>query len=277
MPFPEHASPLRHWISRRGWLGMGGATSNGRTPRPGTHATLPNVLALTSGRPRRISIMNRKTFAGLLAAALAVAVAAPAHADEEADKLAARGKALRYSVKTTEPANAIETGGAAILVNAPIDQIRPIVTDYRHYADFIKPFEQSKLISKKDGVSEVYFEVPVLHGAAKIWAVVKIGKPIKDGDGEKIVARYGNKGNVDDFRAIWRLRPIDEKHTVVKLEILVDPKMPLPPKMVTPELSYAADKAVTAVRDRAEKAAGTASERTSETEPAKKPSNVARR
>jgi len=219
----------------------------------------------------------RSAAAALAALVLATAFAGPARADDEADKLASRGKALRYSVKTTDPANSIETGGAAILVNAPIDQIRPIVTDYRHYAQLIKPFEQSKLVSKKDGVSEVYFEVPILHGAAKIWAVVKIGKPIKDGDVEKIVARYGNKGNVDDFRAIWRLRPVDETHTIVKLEILVDPKMPVPASMVTPELSYAADKAVTAVRDRAEKAAGTApSQRASGEEP-KKPSNVAKR
>jgi len=219
----------------------------------------------------------RPSVAALAAVLLATALAGPANADDEADKLAARGKALRYAVKTTEPANSIETGGAAILVNAPIDRIRPIVTDYRHYAQLIKPFEQSKLISKKDGVSEVYFEVPILHGAAKIWAVVKIAKPVKDGDGEKIVARFGNKGNVDDFRAIWRLRSVDETHTIVKLEILVDPKMPVPASMVTPELSYAADKAVTAVRDRAEKAAGTATAERASSEEPKKPSNVAKR
>jgi ribosome-associated toxin RatA of RatAB toxin-antitoxin module len=214
--------------------------------------------------------------AALATMLLATVFAAPARADDEADKLSSRGKALRYSVKTTDPSNAIDTGGAAIFVNAPIAEVRQIVTDYRHYAQFIKPFEQSKLISKKDGVSEVYFEVPVLHGAAKIWAVVKFAKPVKDGDGEKIVARYGNKGNVDDFRAVWRLRAVDETHTIVKCEIFVDPKMPLPPSMLTPELSYAADKASTAVRDRAEQAAGTAS-RTSDAGAAKKPSNVAKR
>ena len=127
--------------------------------------------------------MNLRNLAASVLTVLAVsAIGAPAHADDEADKLSARGKALRYSVKTVEPANSIETGGAAIMVNAPIDQVRQIVTDYRHYAQFIKPFEQSKLVSKKDGVSEVYFEVPVMHGAVKIWAVVKIGKPVKDGD-----------------------------------------------------------------------------------------------
>lgn len=171
--------------------------------------------------------------------------------DDEAATLAKRTKALRYSVKTTAPENSIDTGGAAIHVNAPIAEVRKVVTDYRHYAEFIKPFEQSRLLSRRKGVSEVYLEVPVMHGAVKIWCVVLFDAPSKDAVGETIVARY-SRGNVDDFRAVWRLRAVDDTHTIVKLELLVDPKLPLPGHLVTPELQYAADKAVTAVRDRAE-------------------------
>jgi ribosome-associated toxin RatA of RatAB toxin-antitoxin module len=202
-------------------------------------------------------------------AALAVSfVVAPAFADDdEAAALATRGKALRYNAKSSEPSTSkVEWGGAAILVNAPIAQVRQVVMDYRNYDKFMKPFDSSKLISKKNGVSEVYFQVPVMHGAAKIWAVVKTSAPAKDGDGEKIVLRYV-KGNVDDFAAVWRLRPTEDGRTVLKLELLVDPTMPLPNSMVTGELKYAADKAVTAVRDRLEKIP----------DADKKPSNVAKR
>jgi ribosome-associated toxin RatA of RatAB toxin-antitoxin module len=173
--------------------------------------------------------------------------------DDEAASLAKRGKALRYTLKTTDPASPIDTGAAAILVKAPIAQVRKIVTDYRHYDEFIKPFEQSRVLSRRKGVSEVYFEVPVAHGSARIWVVAHIDAPTKekDGVGEKIVARY-SRGNVDDFRAVWRLRAVDDSNTIVKLELLVDPKLPIPGSAVTPELQYAADKAVTAVRDRAE-------------------------
>ena len=87
------------------------------------------------------------------------------------------------------------------------------------------------------------------------------------GDYTITAEKDGDKGNVDDFRAVWRLRAVDENRTVLKLEILVDPKLPLPASMVTPELAYAADKAVTAVRDRAEKTPT----------PQKKPSTVAKR
>jgi ribosome-associated toxin RatA of RatAB toxin-antitoxin module len=171
--------------------------------------------------------------------------------DDEAAALQKKGTALRYTVKTTSPANAIDTGAAAILINAPIADVRKIVTDYKRYDQFIRPFQQSRVLSRRKGVSEVYFEVPVARGAAKIWVVTHIDPPAKDGVGEKIVARY-SRGNVDDFRAIWRLRAVDDSHTIVKLELLVDPKLPIPGSAVTPELQYAADKAVTAVRERAQ-------------------------
>jgi len=172
-------------------------------------------------------------------------------ADEEAAKLEAQSKAQRYTVKTTAPASPIDTGGAAIMVHAPIEEVRKIVTDYRHYEKVIKPFKKSKLLSRSKGVSEVYLEVPILHGAATVWVVTKIDKPVTENGEERINARM-DRGNVDDFRALWRLRAVDAERTIVKLEILVDPKMPVPSAIVTPELCTAADKAVTGVRNHAE-------------------------
>ncbi|MEJ7734706.1 MAG: SRPBCC family protein [Polyangiaceae bacterium] len=205
----------------------------------------------------------------VLAAAVALSFSAGAFAeDDEVATLTARaGKALRYDASAPEPTTSkVGWGGAAILVNAPIAEVRKVVSEYRSYEKFMKPFDSSKLISKKNGQSEVYLQVPVAHGAAKVWAVVKFAPPVKDGDSEKIVATYV-KGNVDAFGAVWRLRPTEDGKTVLKLELLVDPQLPFPNSMVTGELKYAADKAVTAVRDRVEKIPSAD----------KKPSNVAKR
>ena len=114
------------------------------------------------------------------------------------------------------------------LIDAPIATVRKIVMQYDGYAKLIKPFEQSRVLSKRNGVSEVYLKVPVAHGAVSVWAVAKMTGPIKDADGKKIVGTYANKGNVDDFRAVWRLRAVDANRTIVKLEVLVDPQLPLP-------------------------------------------------
>lgn len=174
-----------------------------------------------------------------------------AAADEaEAARLAARGKALRYTRKTTDPPASIDTGGARILVNAPLAAVRAIVTDYGGYAKLVKPFDQSRVLSRKKGVTDVFLRVPVLNGTASIWAVIRVAAPVKDGDGEAIVARLA-QGNVDDFRAVWRLHPAGPDKTILSLELLVDPKLPIPASLVTPELASAADKAVTAVQNRA--------------------------
>ena len=172
--------------------------------------------------------------------------------DDEATRLERRGRAERYTKPTTNPKNSIDTGGAAIYVHAPIDVVRRIVTDYRNYEKTIKSFKKSKLLSRNKGVSEVYLEVPILHGAATVWVVAVIGAPTVEGNEEKITARM-LRGNVDDFRAVWRLRAVDSENTIVKLELLVDPSLPAPASLVTPELCTASDNAVTGVRKQAEK------------------------
>ncbi|WP_438020020.1 hypothetical protein WMF18_13540 [Sorangium sp. So ce315] len=172
-------------------------------------------------------------------------------ADAESEKLASLGRALRYTLKTTGPASPIDTGGAAILVKAPLPAVRKLVTSYGSYKTLISPFDQSRVLAKRKGSSEVYLQVPILNGAAHIWTVADMSPPTKDGADEVISGRF-KRGNVADFRARWRLRAVDDQHTILKLEIFVAPKLPFPPSAVTTQLVRAADKAVTAVRDRAE-------------------------
>jgi ribosome-associated toxin RatA of RatAB toxin-antitoxin module len=187
----------------------------------------------------------------LLMAVLSLSPRAARADDDEASKLAARGAAARYTLKTTAPPSPIDMGGASILVNAPLATVRKIVTAYGSYQTFLSPFDQSRVLAKRKGVSEVYLQVPILNGAVHIWAVADLSPPKKNGAGEEITARF-KRGNVDDFRANWHLRAIDEGRTVLKLELLVAPKLPFPSSIVTAQLVNAAEKAVTAVRDRAQ-------------------------
>ncbi|WP_437320388.1 SRPBCC family protein [Sorangium sp. So ce385] len=183
--------------------------------------------------------------------ALSLSPRAARAADAESEKLASLGKALRYTLKTTGPASTIDTGGAAILIKAPLPTVRKIVTSYGSYKSFITSFDQSRVLAKRKGTSEVYLQVPILNGAAHIWTVADMSPPTKDGADEVISGRH-KRGNVADFRARWRLRAVDEHHTILKLELFVDPKLPFPPSAVTTQLTRAADKAVTAVRNRAQ-------------------------
>ncbi|KYG02095.1 hypothetical protein BE18_48010, partial [Sorangium cellulosum] len=167
--------------------------------------------------------------------ALSLSPRAARAADAESEKLASLGKALRYTLKTTGPASTIDTGGAAILIKAPLPAVRKIVTSYGSYKSFITSFDQSRVLAKRKGTSEVYLQVPILNGAAHIWTVADMSPPTKDGADEVISGRH-KRGNVADFRARWRLRAVDEHHTILKLELFVDPKLPFPPSAVTTQL-----------------------------------------
>lgn len=182
------------------------------------------------------------------------AAAGAAHADAadaaETERLVRSHATERYNVAIQ--GYAIRAGGGKTAVNAPLSTVRRAVTDYGHYADFIPRFEKSRIVGKSGPNTDVYLQVSILHGAANVWAVTRFGTPVAEGAGERIEGRMHGQGNVEQLIAVWHLTPVDENRTIVKLELLLVPKLPLPGSVVTPELEYASDQAVSAMRDRSE-------------------------
>lgn len=188
-----------------------------------------------------------------LAAALAVAtLAVPAFAESQADvvkRLRNSPKAERYSVPVQ--GQKIQAGGARIIVDAPLSVVRSVVQQYGEYQNFMPRFKRSRVVAKTDTHTDVYLQVPILHGAANIWSVVKFAQPEKKPDGSEVIQGRMTKGNVDDFRARYVLTPIDANTTLLASEILIVPKLPVPGSVVTGELKYASDVAVTSAKARA--------------------------
>lgn len=170
----------------------------------------------------------------------AVALAAPKSAT----------KAQRYTVRT--PYSSIEAGAARIDVAAGSQQVSEIVCDFGNYTKLTDKFDKSRIIGHSGANTDVYLQVPILKGAAKIWAVVRF-EPIHAANGEQILAGHLIKGNVERLDATWKIRSLGDRQSHVELELLIVPKLPVPGSIVTGEVAYAADKAVTGVRDRAER------------------------
>ncbi len=162
---------------------------------------------------------------------------------------AAPTKAQRYSVKT--PYSRIEAGAARIDVAADSQHISEIISDFGNYTKISDKFDKSRVVGHEGSNTDVYLQVPILKGAAKIWAVVRF-EPIRNANGEQVLMGHMVKGNVDRLDATWKVRTVGEHQTRVQLELLIVPKIPVPGSVVTGEVAYAADKAVTGVRDRAE-------------------------
>jgi len=192
------------------------------------------------GKPSALTLMACTLFSSVSVAA------APAPGPE----LEQWRKVNRFDVKT--PYSDMNAGAARVNVDAPEELVRSVVLDYKNYASFMSRFEKSRIVGRSGDKTDVYLQVPILKGAAKVWAIVRF-EPIKEVNGTEVVVGHMIKGNVKRLDATWRLKKLDDTTTNVVLELLIVPDMPVPDSLVVPEVRFAAAKAVEGSRDEAEK------------------------
>jgi hypothetical protein len=199
---------------------------------------------------------TRRSLGLIVAACLALgAASAGAAPSEEAERLLRiRPKAEQYTLKAL--GTRIETGAARVFVKAPLETTKGTVTDYARYGAMIETFDQAKVVGKQGTQTDVYLRVPILNGAARIWAVMRFDPPRKVSDDEYVVAAKMVKGNVERFEATYRIRRIDAGNTQLNLEMLIVPNLPVPGSVVTSWVARASDRAVRRLRDGAEKSKG---------------------
>lgn len=219
-------------------------------------------MALVVLRKRLMGFMARYRGGFALAAGLgfvmmtgrhvAAQTAAPpaAASATEATRLLASHAAERYDVAV--PGHKLRAGAAMVAIDAPVAVVRRLITDYGHYQDVLPGFQKSRVLGQTGAGTDVYLQVPILHGAATFWAVTRFTAPARDGNGERIEGKKNGPSNLDEFLATWRIYPVDDGHTVLKLELLLIPRLPLPDSFITAQLAESADDAVRACRDRAE-------------------------
>jgi hypothetical protein len=113
-------------------------------------------------------------------------------------------------------------------------------------------FGRSRVIKRGADGADVYLQVPVLHGAGQMWAMVRFAGPVPMGNGERIEGTYLHEGNVSTFHCVWTYSRIDDAHTLLHLGILLLPKIPLPQSIIDKELNDACRDAIQGVKLHAE-------------------------
>lgn len=159
--------------------------------------------------------------------------------------------ATRESVPTSD-ADLVH-GRSTTLVHAPLAKVRRIVTRYDDYAEFMPHYTASRVLGKKpNGAREVFMQVAALHGAVKMGARVEFpSKPVDEGGYETFESQFV-EGNVEDFKAIWRMKPVDAERTLLSLEVFLLPSLPLPTSVINDENLGGAVKGVKAMKARIE-------------------------
>jgi len=167
---------------------------------------------------------------------------------------------VRYDCKL--PDSDRPAGGARTVVSASPALVRTVLQDFEHYAYYFDPDKgrnpqrkwASHVVGKSGDKTDVYLEVPILKGAAKIWAVLRFEPPKKVGDSEVIVGKM-IKGNVSLLSTKWKTRASPDNGTELQLEMLIVPKLPVPDSLLSDEARGAAFKAVTGMKGEALKRA----------------------
>lgn len=142
---------------------------------------------------------------------------------------------------------------AAVEIEAPIDAVRAVVLDLERYADFMPRCSRSRVFgTTARGGHDVYLELDELGGAIHLWVRLEISRrAIADGI-EAYDARLIT-GNVDSFRASWRLEDLGQARTLLTFESYVDPGLPRHPELVNRGNMEGAKESVLALKRRAER------------------------
>lgn len=148
-------------------------------------------------------------------------------------------------------------GHAETLVDAPADKVAKTVVDFGHYKELGRKFATARIIGKEGNETDVYMRYPVIIGPVKIdmYEVMRFSPPRADGNANVIEAR-GIKGDMKRGHTIIKIKPVDAKHSLVEVDVLLVPTLPAPQSYVDEELRDGACDYVDGIRDKSQAAPG---------------------
>jgi len=176
-----------------------------------------------------------------------------AHADSQEN--GARGKGPTSNLKSDEikltrvsqPGSSVKAGRAEGIVNAPLASVQSVVEDYAGYEKFMPHFRASRVLSRRGSSALVYMQASIAKDTMTLWAQLKISAKANAGKTRVIEAKMV-QGNMDAMFARWELTAVDNEHTLVAFQVLMDPKVPLPASLVSDENEKASHKTIRALR-----------------------------
>lgn len=188
---------------------------------------------------------GRKRTWSFVIAAMAMSLASVAAAAELPADLSSG--AIVATTRAHEGTN-VRWGRSTGVVDASIDDVMKVVSNYGAYHEFMPHFEASKVLSQRGERALVYMEALIAKNTLKVWAQLKITP--EHHDNIRVVSARMTKGNLSHMEARWEVSPLPDGRTLVTFDLLVDPKLPLPSSLVSSENEKASKRTIRALRDR---------------------------
>jgi hypothetical protein len=186
-----------------------------------------------------------------LAVSLSPASAGAAQDDDTIARLNDAGHALKLNV--VPQGKTARYGRAISMINAPQDAVRKVLSQYAQYKDLAPDkFTNVRVVGKDHAGTEVYMQVPVMHGLMRMWMVLKFGQPQQIAPGVEVLEGKLVKGNVKDANIVFTTKRLDDNFTMLTCDLLITPDMPAPQSSIDEETRDSALKAVDAIHNKAQ-------------------------
>ena len=132
-------------------------------------------------------------------------------------------------------------GHAEVLVDAPLSKVRSAAVDFPHYRELHHKFASARVVAQEGDNVDVYLKLPIKLGPVKLdqWEVMRF-TPARGGVSSLVVEGRGVQGNMKEGHLVITARAVDERHTLVKVDLLLVPRMPAPQSLIDEELRDAA-------------------------------------
>jgi hypothetical protein len=148
-------------------------------------------------------------------------------------------------------------GHAEALVEATADKLAKTAGEFGKYRELHRKFATARVIGKEGDQTDVYMRYPVQIGPVTIelYEVMRFSPDRANGTTHIIEAR-GIKGDMKRGHTLITIRPVDAKHSLIEVDVLLVPVLPAPQSYVDEELRDGAQDFVNGLRDRAQGTAG---------------------
>jgi hypothetical protein len=176
--------------------------------------------------------------------------------DPQVARLLEAKKTLQWN-QTIGVGNKDRYGHAETLVAADADKVAKTASDFAHYRELHHKFAGARVIGKEGDQTDVYMKYPVIIGPLKIdmYEVLRFG-PVRPAGGVQVIEARGVKGDMKRGHTIITIKPVDAKHSVLQVDVLLVPTLPAPQSYVDEELRDGATDFVNGLRDRAQGSVG---------------------
>lgn len=192
--------------------------------------------------------------------ALSLLVALPAWAQSsqgQSGQSAPTSSAVRSVVGSVQvqqvsvPGSGVRAGRVTTVVEAPLDTVAAVVTDFASYHEFLPQLTISRVVRRRRGHVDVYLQASLLDNLGTLWSVVRFR--VHRSPDALIVDGSGVQGNLARFEVrIEATCTAEPGRTQVTLQLLGIPALPFPPWLLDAQQTRWAIRGVQALRQRAE-------------------------